>query len=296
MNRFKMIICCLSIFFGILPIVGQGESATISNGIRAAWRTEFSKPFPKNIKRFSSGSSKKGVRSHHVFADMAEKTYFGYDLKVEAHTEKNKFKVTIQRLSVRPKNKYIDTSNLQFRDLPNYPGTMIVRDGETIVLDILENPKTKEKISHLIRVTRNTSGPVFADLHRAKDFTLDDVNLKFHGYDVFIDGKKAHSTGGGASGGNIGIYLPGRGRFIMSPFKREGYNFQKIGKIVNNKISFTFHGIKYEVVTKSPILGEGGKWNAWVLFEPNFVPSKPRSPDRISTQGGSIDGFFRKKK
>jgi len=287
-------IASLIIFFWLLPVCGQGERGSISGGIRVATMTEYSKPWPVYIKRYSQ-LGRKEIRSHSVFANTAEKTYFGYDLKVEAHDVKDKFRVTIKRLSIRPKNKFIDTSTFAFRDLPNYPGTFVVKDGETIVLDILENPETKEKITNLIRITRKISGPVFADLHRAADFTLDDVNLKLFGYEVFIDNKKIHSSRGGGSGGNIGIYLPGHGRFIMSPFRRKGYKFQKIGLIVNNKITFSYGNKTYKIVAKSLILGEGGKWHAWVLFEPDYIPTKKyHSPSEPMTQSGSIEGFFPK--
>jgi len=288
-------VCLAAFCFTVYAQVEYGT--TFPNGITVARMTEYSKPWPKHIRHTGVGSSKKNT-IHRVFIDDASKTYFGYDLEVIPHEEKDKFKIIVGPLSIRPKTKYIDTTKLKFRHLPNYPGTIVVKDGDTIVMDILENPETKEKITDLIRVTRKKKQfgiSTFADLHRPRDFTLDEVNLKLKNYEIFVNTEKVYTNPGGNLGGNIGIYLPGRGRFIISPFRREGYKFQKVGTIVNNKLTFSYEDAKFEIVSESPILGEGGKWRVWILFEKDWFPTNKFSDrSEVLTQSGSIEGFFKK--
>ncbi len=80
----------------------------------------------------------------------------------------------------------------------------------------------------------------------------------------------------------------------MSPFQREGYAFQKIGTITNNKVTFSYAGDNYEIISQSPILGNGGKWHCWILFEPNYVPKKSRFSlgSGVFIQSGDIAGMF----
>jgi hypothetical protein len=51
----------------------------------------------------------------------------------------------------------------------------------------------------------------------------------------------------------------------------EGYDFQKVGRIENNKISFTLGGDVYEWTSSAPVVGNGGNWNLWVLHDPAYV-------------------------
>ena len=68
------------------------------------------------------------------------------------------------------------------------------------------------------------------------------------------------------------FYLPGRGRYIFSIIPYEGYPFQNIGKIENNKISFSLDGDLYEWISSSPIIGDGGNWQIWVLRDSSYRP------------------------
>ena len=50
--------------------------------------------------------------------------------------------------------------------------------------------------------------------------------------------------------------VPGRGLFIISIQPHEGYDFQKIGVIEDNRISFTHGGDKYEWVSSLPMINQ----------------------------------------
>ncbi len=77
----------------------------------------------------------------------------------------------------------------------------------------------------------------------------------------------------------------------MSIFPRKSFNLQKKGIVEDNKLSFTFNGDNYKFVSSSPIIGSGGKWNVWVLYDPNYKPT-----DRTTSQfeAGEIEDLFRK--
>jgi hypothetical protein len=66
--------------------------------------------------------------------------------------------------------------------------------------------------------------------------------------------------------------VPERGCFIISLVPRDGYSFEKIAVLDENKIAFTANGERYEWSSETPILPNGGTWNLWVLHDPNYTP------------------------
>ncbi len=297
--KIKHIANILLINFFILAVAQTASSqswtaTTFKNGITVAINREYSTQKGKGYSGYGTGSKDRSRNIvHEVIADVSNKIFFGYDLEVVPLKDKTKFKVLIKPLSIRPNGRFVKTANLRYVPLPKHQGEIIVEDGDTIVLDVMKNPRTKEKISDLIIITRNgTAGNLFAYLNTANDFTLNDVNLKLNKAEFFLNSKKL-GTSGGSSGSNIYFYIRGKGRFIISPFQRKGYEFQKIAIGLNNKINFSYKGDKYEIVSQLPVLGQGGKWHLWVMHDKKYVPRKPIPPElKFQVGSGSIKGLF----
>jgi hypothetical protein len=233
---------------------------------------------------------------HRLITDLKNKLYYGYDIVVIPQSETNKFQLSFKPLSINP-GKYTNVDNLAAQVIPKYPDDILVEGDDTITLELLENPQTKVKLFDVLKITNGSSkgGDFFAEQKPARDFTIDDVVLQLTKMEVFVNGEKIGRGGGGMSGANIYIYLPDKGRFIMSPFPRKGFNLQKIGIAENNKISFSFNGDNYKIVSTAPVLGSGGKWNIWILHDPDYRSSYNLSPNSYE-QGASdkIEFLFKK--
>jgi hypothetical protein len=109
-----------------------------------------------------------------------------------------------------------------------------------------------------------------------RDFTLGNVELAVRDHKLTINGEvlggSRSKAARGVAGALLWFYVPERGRFIFSLMPHEGYDFQKIGRIENNKISFTLGGDAYEWTSSAPIVGtSGGNWNLWVLHDAGYV-------------------------
>jgi hypothetical protein len=70
------------------------------------------------------------------------------------------------------------------------------------------------------------------------------------------------------AGSTMWLGLPGRGMYILSLARREGYDFHKAGAIRNNVIAFHDGDNEYEIRTSGPILGSDRTWNLYVLHLP----------------------------
>ena len=271
-----------------LYINGSAQSGAIQfeNGITVAIKTETVPPNGENSSgnMYSSGTAYTGNTVHRVMTDTKNKIYFGYDLIVEKQGEAGKFKVAIKPLSKSPAELFrqntIDYKEFTAKSLPKYPEAFVLDEGDSITLEILENRQTRTKISDIIKITSKWQkfGNYFSELEKAKDFTIEDVNIYLDKPEISINGKKT-INGGGASGNVVWFYLPGKGRFIFSFRPQTEFSFQKTGMILDNKIIFEHNGEKYEIVNKTPVLSSGGKWNLWIMFDQNFQPPSPYSPN-----------------
>lgn len=269
----------------------QSGAIQFNNGVTVAIKTE-TVPLGNSdsLGNISGYTTYSDNVVHRIMTDAKNKIYFGYDIVIEKMGESEKFKVSIKPLSKSP-NQLIsrfttvvedtpDYDSFTAQSLPKYPEAVILEDGDTVTLDILENRRTGAKKIDIIKVTAKPKkfGNYFSEREKARDFTINDVDLRFDAPEILINGAKS-KIGGGASGNVIWIYIYGKGRFIFSFAPQPKYNFQKTGMILDNKIMFEYNGDSYEFINKSPVLGSAGKWNLWVMFDPEYQPTYKLSPE-----------------
>jgi len=216
---------------------------------------------------------------HRVLADASGKYVFGYDLLIEAVALSKTFTIAVAPLDSQIENKLLaGGSKVQpahIATLPQAGEPEILDDGDSFALDLLVNQKTGVKIVDLVKVSFDRSN-LWDDNPRnlPRDFTLDAVPLRVIDFRLLVDGNlvAAGKQGTKFAGALIWCYLEGQGRFIFSLVPREGYDFQKVGIIEDQRIEFTVKGKHYEWLSSEPILPSGGTWNLWMLHDPTYLP------------------------
>jgi len=216
---------------------------------------------------------------HRVLMDAAGKYIFGYDLLIQAVPASKKFNIAVKPLEVQIENKLLASSSdgqpVRIATLPQSGEPQILDDGDSFALDLLVNQHTGVKIVDFVRVSFDRLN-LWDDNPRTlpRDFTLDAVTLTLMDFRLLIDGNLVASgkPGTNFAGALLWCYVEGQGRFIFSLVPRDGYQFQKVGIINENKIEFTVKGKHYEWLSRSRILPSGGSWNIWVLHDPKYVP------------------------
>jgi GWxTD domain-containing protein len=241
-----------------------------------------------------------------VFIDSGGSLYFGYAIIIEPIALTKQFRVSVRSLTPEDEQDLKARKSFQTRQIhPNYNAAglsrtsapQIIEDGDSFALDVLVNPKTGDKITDYVTVS--ASEPRLSETSAVesapRDFTLEDVMMKMINYQLFINDElvAGGKRSGAAAGPVIWFHLQERGRFIFSLRPHEGYDFQKIGTIQQNKMKFTLGGERYEWVSDVPIVDAGGPWNLYVLYDPDYVPESfflgvngaaqvaPRSPSRF---------------
>ena len=250
---------------------------------------------------------------HRVLIDEKSGYYLGYDLVVEQvpfpktfngsmseFLNFKEFKLTFQPIS--PAHFESLKGNPKYAGLRPHPEfkpewffksarAQELRSLDSIAVDILVNPTTGARVTDVISVNAFPASGWYSKrpYGASRDFTLDDVDMGVSSGRLLING--VDSGGGGSVRGTlIYFYAAGHGRFIFSLTARDGYNFQKIGLIQQNKIVFSLNGNYYEWLSNGPILHDGGFYNVWVLADPGYDPQAHLAAMTGAGGGGVIGG------
>jgi hypothetical protein len=226
---------------------------------------------------------------HRVLVDAEGNFVFGYDLVVEPVAATKQFKVSIKPLDAEFEEQLrsrqpaatraagVQRAPQNVSTFPREGVAQLIDDGDAIALDLLVNSQTGVKIVDVVKVSFDRAKLWSAPPRRSiplRDFTLGNVELAMRDYKLTINGEVVGGQKPAARGlasALIWFYVPERGRFIFSLIPHEGYDFQKVGSIENNKISFKLGGDLYEWTSAAPIVGNGGNWNLWVLHDADYV-------------------------
>ena len=216
---------------------------------------------------------------HRVFVDAKNELFFGYELLVEPAGAARRFRVSVRALSAEYVQALRARPAFARRRLhPSYSAAafptvpQLVEDGDTIALDVLQNPRTGEKVVDLLTVSaedprRQERAP---SREPARDLSLEDVHINVFDYKVNVNGATVHRSGGGVGGPVFWFSVGGRGRFIVSLVERPGYPFEKVARVGRHRIAFEWGGETYEIVTGQPVVDIVGNWNAWVMHDPDY--------------------------
>ena len=225
---------------------------------------------------------------HRVLVDAEGSFVFGYDLVVEPVAPTKQFRVSVKPLSadfeaqLRARQSATAAAGANrappnVSTLPRSGDAQLIDDGDAFALDLLVNAQTGVKIVDVVKVSFDRAKLWSAPPRRSvplRDFTLGNVELAMRDYKLTINGELVgggQKPGRGFAGALVWFYVPTRGRFIVSLMPHEGYDFQKVGRIENNKISFKLGGDLYEWSSSAPVVGTGGNWNLWVLHDAGYV-------------------------
>jgi len=232
---------------------------------------------PSSNSETSDWVSASGDVIHRILYDKVRDLNFGYDLRLEPIEGSTQVRVFVEPISpsamnrVREDYKRMGKSMPEPSDIRRYPAPLVVEDGDAFSLEIAVNRRTGVKLVDLLVVSRDwiKIQQFEEDQYPAREFTISDVHMHMSTSRFLMNGNLIPS-GGGISGSILGFLTPDRGRFLLSFRPHEGYAFRKAGVILVNKMTFTVDGDRFEWVSTKPVMSDGGKWDLWVLHEPDY--------------------------
>jgi hypothetical protein len=97
-----------------------------------------------------------------------------------------------------------------------------------------------------------------------------DADLKLEDYNLYLNGRHVIESGGSVSGKVVWFCLPDKGPFVLSTNPHDGYDFNKVGVIKGNTISFTHDSNYYEWVSTSQVVSDGAERDLWLLVDEKY--------------------------
>lgn len=261
--------------------MGHGVGV-LDSGVTLKYKTVLEPPM--NHSTFVTMGGAFGVTGdtmHHCIYDRAAQSYFGYDLTIGPGDSANSRKIVFGPLNLgrmrESLNAVAGDLPLNPAPLPKYPPPQTIFSGDTIAMDLMVSPDGHQRIVDYIQFSfgQNAPKPPKADTATPLDFTLDDgpLHVDLMEPEVWLDDRKfdghviTYASKGGAT---AWIYLPGRGRYLLSLAPHEG--FIKAGAVRGRKLSFATDGHECEIRLNEPVAGTDKAWNLYVRRDPAYLP------------------------
>jgi hypothetical protein len=227
-----------------------------------------------------SGVRTGGVgRVHRIVLDHSQRRYFAYDLLVEPKDGSQALRVRFEPFSLSATElaemRMVDPSWTPI-PLLKYPVVPDVRAGDTVAIDLLENPTTGQKVVDYLVFKRSTLTAA-AEPSPLRDLSLAEVELELQNIRISVNGTVMDASlrfGGGISGAAVWFYLPERGRFVMSLLPNPKLGFRRAGEVSDRSLTFTVGRERYDMQSTNRIVPAGGRFNLYVLHDPKWRPTK----------------------
>ncbi|HEU4936325.1 MAG TPA: hypothetical protein VFT39_07730 [Vicinamibacterales bacterium] len=216
-------------------------------------------------------------RFHRVVQDRSQRRYFAYDVLVEPKIDSRAFQVRIEpfSLSATDLDRMEVDPSWTYVPLLKYPLVPDVRAGDSVAIDLLENPTTGQKVVDYF-VFKRADATAGAELSPVRDLSLADVQLRLDDLRISVNGSVLDAStrvGGSISGAALWFYLPQRGRFVMSLVPNPKLGFRRAGEVTNALLSFTDGSDRYDIKSTAPIAPASGRFNLYVLRDSKWRPS-----------------------
>jgi hypothetical protein len=230
--------------------------------------------------------------------------YFGYDAQVTVVRSEPE---TTYRIALAPLSFTVELQRILGEDAktwkelpaPRFPPARVVRAGEVLELTLLTGSAWGQQMSEYVTLREPrrqgfdpepprefafaagpprdfNAGDVELHLDRPQvttTYPLADVPKSLAGYSM-RDGSGITATfksPGGDSGPIVWIYLPGRGRFLLSLAPRDG--FRRAGEVRGSSLRFIVDGQTYDVVSAARIASAAAAFNLYVRRQPEWKPT-----------------------
>ena len=271
------------------------------------WETQLDPPTPPLAEGSFFGAYEEASPNqvNRMFLDRVTRVYFGYSVQLDTQPQRNAFRLTFQPLSLTPGlQKHFGDDAVSWKPLPvpRFPAPQIIRAGEVLELPLLSNTNWGQRLTEYLTVQEPAPrvqgfqdlNPVTREFSFAAgaphDFTVNDVALRLQNPRVFINGRfeeLSARTMGEESGAVVWMYLPNRGRFLLSVVPNAQRGFRRAGEIRGNSLRFTVGSNTFSVTSASRIAPGTAAYNLYVLHQPDWRPTYANADVDLMTIGAA---------
>jgi len=289
-------------------LFGGDPSSLVGGGVisREAfgfyWETRVEPPQPSLDAGFQTQTAERGDAIRRIMFDPRSRTYFGYDVLVEVGGDSGVYRVTFQpfRTPFEPTAWALPGPSAEWTALrsPQFPPPETIRAGEVLALELLANPDTGQRIVDYVTIqepSRSFRGfDALPDRQFAfatgapRDFRAEDVELRIQAARLRVNGTPESSADqlfSDVSGALVWLYVPGRGRFVLSLVPQLA--FERRGEVRGTLLEFTVGGDVYALSSGVRIAPGQAVFHLYVRHDPDWLPSYPFADTSRFTMGSA---------
>jgi hypothetical protein len=268
------------------------------------WETRLAPPAPPLSNAFSAlYAVSQPNEVHRILMDGERRVYFGYTVRVETTALPARFRLSFRPLSLTPDLEQRFNIDATWKPLPapRFPGIADVRSGEVLELSLLTNEAWGQHLTEYVAVQEPTRSPGFETFDRTRelvvapgtprDFTVSDALLHLREPRIFTNGRLQESSNRllvDETGSIVWVYVPNRGRFLLSLTPLTRFGFKRAGEIRGSSLRFTVGADTYSVSCSRRIAPGDAAFNLYVLHQPGWRPNYPNA-DLGATIVGAAD-------
>lgn len=224
----------------IAPVAaGQGPRAEFET-----WVAQLSRDYAESVVTGITGIERDAGKAtvHRFVRDNFRKVYLTYTMTFESIPGTQTFRVTFSDAAIP------------------FPVPQILRDGETIALDLAVDSRTGRRMVDYIRV-----GTGILKLRRevARNVYAEDAELTITQPRLRINGVEESASLPAVSAPVVSIDIPGQGRFSLSFKPRSDLGFQMAGEVAENSLVFSYGGNIFRIDCADRIATGSGTYNVY---------------------------------
>jgi hypothetical protein len=254
-------LACLSLFLVASPAIAG--SATM-NGISFSYESRLEPAIP--VMRLGSGVLVDRTVKRYLW-DVSNKIYFGYDVSMDAMTDGGCL-FTFSPLTLSPQKMqelYPGTQRWRMIALPSVPPMQVLREGDTLALDLFVNPSTGQKVVDYLKVERGEGRSLTAP-GPPRDLAVADVSMELRRPTFSVNGKQVAQSRGTVIAALPWLYYETHGRFFFSLVHRP--DFQRAGDIRGSTMKWRWGADEFAVNTDGEIAPAHHRaYNVYVFYE-----------------------------
>ena len=151
------------------------------------------------------------------------------------------------------------------------PVPQIVRDGESIALELTADTRSGRRLVDYIRIGTGVMKP---RQEPARDVYAEDAELSITEPRLRVNGKEqpAASLTGPVSAPIVWVDIRGQGRYLLSFKPRTDQGFQRAGEVIGNSLVFSSGGNIFRIECADRIATGSGTYNIYARKDPAGEP------------------------
>ena len=209
------------------------------------WVAQLSRDYAESVVTGITGIERDAGKAtvHRFVRDNFRKVYLTYTMTFESVPGTGTFRVSFSDSDV------------------SYPVPQILRDGETIALDLAVDSRTGRRMVDYIRVG---SGVLKPRREAARDVYADDAELTIAQPHLRINGVEWEGANlPSVSAPVVSLDIPGQGIFSLSFKLRADQGFQRAGEVAENSLVFSYGGNIFRIDCADRIATGSGTYNIY---------------------------------